>query len=247
MKQIDLNADLGEGMAFDAELLNIVSSASVACGGHAGSAETMRQTLNAAKGRGVRTGAHPGFADPEHFGRRRLDIPVSEIWAQISVQIEALVAIADDVGQAVSYVKLHGALYNMAAENLALSRVLFESIKDRFGLLPIMALDGSAQVDAALEIGLPVIREAFADRRYTGSGLLMARSEPGAVLHATGQVAAQAIGIARDGVALAPDGKEVSLNAQSICLHGDNQAALEMARAVRAELEGAGIAIGTAV
>lgn len=247
MSEIDLNADLGEGMDYDAELLDIVTSASVACGGHAGDAATMEATLRAAKSRGVVTGAHPGFADRENFGRVRLILEFPALWDQISGQIADVVTIAEQVGQPISYVKLHGALYNMAAEDQALSEQLFATIKDTFGPLPIMTLDGSAQVRAAERIGLPIIREGFADRAYLDDGTLAPRDRPGAVLHDPDAATAQAVRMARAGEIATLSGKVIPCNVQSICLHGDNAAALELARAVRAGLEAEGIAVRAVV
>jgi len=244
---IDLNADLGEDMPHDNELLGIVSSASIACGGHAGSPETMRRTLAAAKAAGVVAGAHPGFEDPEHFGRRALDLPLAAVQDLVTRQIEAISRIGDEVGHPVSYVKLHGALYNMAGQDADLAKAIFEAVAHRCGLLTVLALDNSAQAEAAEVVGLPVIREAFADRRYLPDGHLVPRSDPGAVYSDPAIACAQAIGIARDGSITTGDGSRIATAAQSICLHGDNAKALDMARTIRAGLEEHNIAIRAAL
>ncbi|HHG89549.1 MAG TPA: LamB/YcsF family protein [Devosia sp.] len=246
MTSIDLNADLGEGAAFDAELLEIVSSASIACGGHAGSAEIMGRTLLGAKRAGVRTGAHPGFVDPENFGRKRLDLPADAIAVQVVEQLEAMAAIAEKAGQPISYVKLHGALYNWASEDYALAHTIFEAVKAFKPSMAILALDGSKQLKAAEGLGLKTIPEAFADRAYDASGLLVPRSLPGSVFSDPAQAVAQALGIASDRQITAIDGGVLKSKAKSICLHGDNEAALKIARAIRDALGEAGVAISAA-
>ncbi len=230
---VDLNADLGEGMAFDNQLLEIVSSASIACGGHAGSEEIMKMSLGAAARNGVVTGAHPGFADPEHFGRRKLDLPAKTVAHQVVDQLETISEIAGRIGQPISYVKLHGALYNMASEDFGLAQTIFSAVAGFDPELAIMALAGSAQLAAAKELGLKNIAEAFADRAYTAKGLLLSRSHPRAVYSDPAMAVAQAIGIAIDSSVTTLDGTRVACQARSICLHGDNDAALELARAVR--------------
>lgn len=247
MKAIDLNADLGEGGDFDAELLEIVSSASVACGGHAGSDEIMRETLLAAKAQDVRTGAHPGFIDPENFGRRELDLSFDAIADQVVLQIRRILAVGEQVGQIISYVKLHGALYNMTAQDGVLAEHLFGVLRREFGPLPMMALEGSAQIAAATRLDTLVIREGFADRAYANTGNLVPRSVDGAVLHDAAAVVQQAVRMARDGEIVAVDGTLIASNVQSICLHGDNVAALELAKAVQAGLRDANIAVSSKV
>ncbi len=243
MNSIDLNADLGEGAAFDEQLLGIVSSASVACGGHAGSAKLMERTLLAAKTAGVRTGAHPGFVDPDSFGRKRLDLPAETIAAQVVTQLQSITAIAEKVGQPISYVKLHGALYNWASEDYALAHTIFEAVKSFNPSLAILALDGSKQLKAAEGLGLKTIPEAFADRAYDADGLLVSRSRAGAVYSEPALAVAQALGIARDRQIIAIDGAALPSGAKSICLHGDNESALKIAHSIREALGEAGVAI----
>lgn len=243
MTELDLNADLGEGMPGDAALLDIVSSASIACGGHAGDETTMRLTLRAAKARRVAVGAHPGFADREHFGRRRLLLPPEELDEQVRGQVRMLVELAEEEGVPVRYLKLHGALANMAAEEPAVAALCFAAVTGLVPGLSVLAIDDSAQVEVAEAFGYPVVREAYADRAYQPNGLLVPRSEPGAVLHDAGAIAERAVRLARAGELVAIDGSVIRTEATSLCIHGDTEEAVTIARAVRAALEAEGIAI----
>jgi UPF0271 protein len=243
MITLDLNADVGEGMGNDDALLELVSSASIACGGHAGDETTMRATIRAAKARGVVIGAHPGFADREHFGRRRLLLPPQELDEQVRGQVRRLVEIAEEEGAAVRYLKLHGALANMAAEEPAVAALCFASVTGLVDNLAILALDNSAQVEVAEDLGLGVIREAYADRAYQPDGLLLPRSEPGAELHDPEVVAARAMRLAEKGQIVAIDGTIISTAARSLCVHGDTPEAVEIVRRLRQALDDAGIAV----
>ena len=245
MTALDLNADMGEGMGADEDLLALVSSASIACGGHAGDEATMRATIRAAKERGVVIGAHPGFADREHFGRRRLLLPPQELDEQVRGQVRRLVEIAEEEGAAVRYLKLHGALANMAAEEPAIAALCFASVTGLVDDLAILALDNSAQVEVAEDLGLAVIREAYADRAYQPDGLLVPRSEPGAVLHDPEAVAARAIRLPEKGEIVAVDGTVISTAARSLCIHGDTPEAVEIARHLRGSLAAAGIEVAS--
>lgn len=247
MKSIDLNADLGEGAAYDVELLQIVSSASVACGGHAGDEGTMERTLLAAKQAGVVTGAHPGYLDKKNFGRVELDIAAGEVAQQVVEQLHVIHDIAQKVAQPIPYVKLHGALYNRASKEYDFARVVFSAIKEYCSSLAILALDNSAQIRAAQDVGLHTIAEAFADRAYTEDGLLVARGQAGAVYNRTDIAVKQAVAIAQVGEVVSQSGKRIKSGARSLCLHGDNDAAIKLATAVRDGLQQAGIAIRTAV
>lgn len=243
MTWLDLNADLGEGMGGDDELLGIVSSASIACGGHAGDEATMRRALRAARDRGVAVGAHPGFMDRENFGRRRLILPPEELDAEVREQMKTLLALADEEGVAVRYVKLHGALANMAAEEPAIAAVALAATAGLVEDLGVLAIDNSAQVEVALGLGFAVVREAYADRAYQTDGLLVPRSAPGAVLHDPEAVAGRAVRLAETGEIVAFDGTVIQTEAQSLCIHGDTAEAVAIARAVREALEARGIAI----
>ncbi len=246
MTWLDLNADLGEGVGDDPAMMALISSASIACGGHAGDDFTMRLAIRSARERGVVVGAHPGFPDRETFGRRRLLMPPAELDASIRAQVSALIDIAADEGVAVRYVKLHGALANMAAEDPAVAMVAFAACKGLADDLAVLAIDHSAQVEVAELLGFPVIREAYADRAYQPDGLLVPRSEPGAVIHEPLAVAARALQLAEQGEMVAIDGSAIPTDARSLCIHGDTPDAVAMARAVRSALEGAGIEVRSA-
>jgi len=241
--KFDLNADLGEGSGSDEALLEIVSSASVACGGHAGDDISMHIAIRAAKARGVAVGAHPGFADPEHFGRRRLVLPPEELDAQVRSQVRRLVEIGEEEGVPVRYVKLHGALANMAAEEPSVAAVAFAAVVGLADRLAILALDESAQVEVAATMGFPVVREAYADRAYQPNGLLVPRSGPGAVLHDAGAIAERAVQLATASELVAIDGTIIQSEARSLCIHGDTAEAVAIARRVRDALEAEGIEI----
>jgi UPF0271 protein len=246
MTSIDLNADLGEGMGTDDDLLAIVSSASIACGGHAGDAATIRRILNICKARGVRAGAHPGYNDPKRFGRFRLVMPLEQLLGQIRSQLFLVRHIADEVDVPLEYVKLHGALANQTAEELAFAVGIFGSIQAMDPAMAVLALDNSQQVRAAKAVGLPLIREAYADRAYEANGLLAPRSEEGAVIHDPEAVIERCLRLAVKGEIVAIDGTVLKSGARSICLHGDTPGAVDLAREVRAALEGEGIAIAPA-
>ncbi|MCO4891594.1 MULTISPECIES: LamB/YcsF family protein [Cupriavidus] len=246
--QIDLNSDLGESfgawsMGNDAAMLDIVSSANVACGFHAGDPAGILQTLKAAAERGVSVGAHVSYPDLQGFGRRNMDVASADLVADVIYQISALSGMAATVGTAVRYVKPHGALYNTIASDERQARDVIAAIRAVNQELALVALAGSPLVAWAREAGLRVIAEAFADRAYTPQGTLVSRREKGAVLHDAADVAQRMLRLAREGTVLAIDGSVARVEAQSICVHGDSDGALEMARAVRAALERDGIAI----
>lgn len=240
---IDLNADLGEGMGTDDDLLQIVSSASIACGGHAGDAPTIRHMLKCCKTLGVRAGAHPGYADPKRFGRFRLVMPLDQLLSQIRSQLFLVRFIADEVDVKLSYVKLHGALANQTAEEMAFSVGIFASIQAMDPRMAVLALDNSQQVRAAKAVGLPLIREAYADRAYRPDGLLVPRADEGAVIRDIDRVVQRCVRLAQKGEIVAVDGTVLHSQARSICLHGDTPGAVEIAREVRLALESEAIVI----
>ena len=243
MSPIDLNADLGEGGGGDDALLEIVTSASIACGGHAGDRQTMLRALRACRERGIRAGAHPGFVDRANFGRKRLDLPIETLQRQLAGQLEDLRSAAAEAGVALSYVKLHGAMANRAAEDLAYAQALFGTVQAFDPDLSVLALDNSRQVDAAHALGLPVIREAYADRAYTPDGQLASRALEGAVIHDPGTVVQRCLRLALEGEIVATDGTILRSQARSICVHGDTPGAAQLARKVRAALEAAGVTV----
>lgn len=247
MSWLDLNADLGEGVGNDAAMLEIVSSANVACGGHAGDAETMRATVRAAKAAGVVVGAHPGFADRENFGRKRLMLPPEELDQSIREQVRALVEVAEEEGWPVRYVKLHGALANMAAEEPAVMALCLAAVEGLVQDMAVLAIDNSVQVEVAEALGYRTIREAYADRAYQFGGLLVPRQMPGAVLHDSAAIAERAVRLATKGEIVAADGAVFSTTANSLCIHGDTPDAVAIARAVKDALASAGVEIRAAL
>jgi UPF0271 protein len=244
---IDLNADLGEGQGTDDALLDVVSSASIACGGHAGDAPTIRRILELCKARGVRAGAHPGYVDRERFGRFRVVMPLDQLLAQLRSQMVLIRWIADEVDMPLAYVKLHGALANEAAEQMPLAVAVFGTLQGMDPRMAALVLDDSQQVRGARAVGMPIIREAYADRAYMPDGLLVPRSQPGAVIEDASEVVARCLRLATQGEIVAVDGSVIKSRARSICLHGDTPGALHLAREVRAALEGEGVTIGPAL
>ena len=248
MFEIDLNSDLGESlgawsMGDDAAMLDIVSSANVACGFHAGDPAGILATLKAAQARGVAVGAHVAYPDLIGFGRGAMDVASSDLVADVIYQIGALQGLAQAAGTSIGYVKPHGALYNTIAHDSAQARDVIAAIRAVDANLALVALAGSPLVRWAQDAGLRVVAEAFADRAYTPQGTLVSRREPGAVLHDSALVASRMLRLVRDGVGEAVDGSLASVQAQSICVHGDSPGAVAMARAVRAALEADGIAV----
>ncbi|HXA79687.1 MAG TPA: 5-oxoprolinase subunit PxpA, partial [Opitutaceae bacterium] len=216
MNRIDLNCDLGEGAGNDAGLMPLVTSANIACGGHAGNEATMRATVALAQKHGVAIGAHPGFPDREHFGRRELEMSPEEIWATVMIQIMALRAIAP-----LRHVKPHGALYNLAARDATVAGVIVDAVLAVDKELILFALAGSELVKAGRARGLRVAEEVFADRTYQADGSLTPRSRPEAMLTNEDAVVAQVMRMIGEGKVRATDGVDVSVKADTICIHGD--------------------------
>ena len=248
MSVIDLNSDLGESlgawsMGDDAAMLDIVSSANVACGFHAGDPAGILATLKAAHARGVSVGAHVAYPDLLGFGRRNMDVASADLVADVIYQIGALQGLAQAAGTRITYVKPHGALYNTIAHDSAQARDVIAAIRAVDANLALVALAGSPLVRWAQDAGLRVVAEAFADRAYTPQGTLVSRREPGAVLHDSALVASRMLRLVRDGVIEAVDGSLARVQAQSICVHGDSPGAVEMARAVRMALESDGVVV----
>ncbi len=246
--RIDLNADLGEGfgawrLGDDEALLEIVTSANVACGFHAGDPVIMARVCRIAAERGVAIGAQVGYHDLAGFGRRRIDIAAPELSADVLYQLGALEAFARAAAARVRYVKPHGALYNTAADDPDQAGAVVAAVRRYDPTLPVLGLPGSALQAAADEAGVPFVAEAFADRAYTARGRLLPRSQPGAVHQDEATVVAQAVSLVRDGVVTAVDGTPVPVRAASLCLHGDTPGAVGYARAVRAALQHAGARI----
>lgn len=248
MTVIDLNSDLGESlgawkMGDDAAMLDIVTSANVACGFHAGDAAGILATLRAAAARGVAVGAHVGYRDLAGFGRRNMDVASADLVADVIYQIGALQGLARAAGTTVRYVKPHGALYNTIAHDERQARDVITAIRAADPSLVLVALAGSALVGWARAEGLTVVAEAFADRAYTAQGTLVSRREPGAVLHDAQAVARRMVRLVREGVVEAIDGRVTRVEADSICVHGDSPGAVQMARAVREALTREGVTL----
>ncbi len=235
MAYVDLNADLGEGMLGDAALLTVVTSANVACGGHAGDAATMRRTLAAAQQHGVTVGAHPGWADPAHFGRRAMPLSAESIRTTLQTQVAALVALGQVQGWPVKYVKLHGALANqVAADDAAALAVgnLLREVNLGWLVMPLTAMHR-----AALLLDVVHYCEAFADRTYTADGHLTPRTQEGAVLHDADAIAARALEMVRRQALPTNSGAWLAARIDSLCVHGDTPDALDIAHALRQRLE----------
>jgi UPF0271 protein len=246
--QIDLNSDLGEGygpwtMGDDAQILDCVTSANIACGGHAGDPETMFRTLRLAAQRGVRVGAHPGYADREGFGRRVIPMAVDEIGRLVVAQVGALVALARLAGTEVRYVKPHGALGNLAAADRSVAAGIVAAIRGLDPQLAVLAISGTMLEQVAREQGVAVYSEVFADRAYQPNGQLVPRSQPGAVLHGAKEAADRLVGYLRTGRMPVAGGEPIALRADSICVHGDSAHAVEMARHIRARLQAEGVVL----
>ncbi len=246
--RVDLNADLGEystgsPAGNDAALMPLISSASIACGGHAGDEEVMRQTILLARDHGVSAGAHPSFPDREGFGRRDLELPAAEVEALVREQVAALAAIARVEGIHLRHVKPHGALYNLAASNDAIADAVARAAASVDPSLILFGLAGSALVAAGRRAGLRTASEAFADRAYRADGSLVPRSEPGALIDSPTAVAARALAMVRERGVPAIDGTRIALEVDTICVHGDTPGAAALARSVRAALLDAGIAV----
>ena len=245
---IDLNSDVGESfgrwrLGDDDAVLDVVTSANVACGFHAGDASTLRRCCESATRRGVVVGAQVGYRDLAGFGRRFIDMDPGELADDVVYQIGALQALARVTGARVAYVKPHGALYNATVHHEAQARAVVEAVAAYDATLPLMGLPGSRLLAEAERAGLRPVREAFADRGYTTEGTLVPRTEPGALLDDPDEVAARVVRLVRDGEVEAVDGTVVRVDAESVCLHGDSPGAVEMATAVRAALDEAGVAV----
>jgi UPF0271 protein len=231
--KFDINADLGEGMANDEALLSIVSSANIACGGHAGSKDLMRQTVRLALAKGVRIGAHPSFPDRENFGRTPMRMADEDMKTTLREQIAALDAIAKEEGGRVSHVKPHGALNNLACHDAGLAAMIAEIVRDYDPGLALFAPALSELYKAGVAAGLFVFAEIYADRAYDEGGMLVARNLPGAVIHDPEICAARVRAMIEQGGIITQSGQLLACPIDSICVHGDNAQAVQTAQAVR--------------
>ena len=242
-RRVDLNADVGEGAGDDARLMPFLSSASIACGYHAGNAAVMRNAVEFARRNGVAIGAHPGFKDRKGFGRRELHLSSAELHELIVRQLALLAEIADSKGLRPNHVKPHGALYNMAAREPALADTIARAVASFDRHLVLFALAKSRLIEAGQRAGLRTASEVFADRGYRADGSLVPRTEPGAVLEDADRVVQRALTMVRDRSVVAVDGTVVPLDVDTICVHGDTRGAIEFVRRLRGALESAGVEI----
>ncbi|HEY3217531.1 MAG TPA: 5-oxoprolinase subunit PxpA [Candidatus Limnocylindria bacterium] len=245
MRTIDINSDLGEGAGHDAEIMPLITSANIACGGHAGDERTMRTTVELARRHGVAIGAHPGYPDRANFGRLALKMDPLALIESIAGQIRSLIAIADGASAQVRHVKAHGAMYNQADRDKDIARAIASGIYDdaRGAGLLVFAAPRSAMLDAAKAMDLRVAREGFIDRVYEPDGTLRSRKLPGAVHIDPKVAAAQAVGFIRDGGVRAHDGTFIKLEVETLCFHGDTPGAPAIAAAVREALAREGVEV----
>ncbi len=250
MTAIDLNSDLGEGfgpwpMGDDATMLSIVTSANIACGGHASDTETMYKTLELARDNNVIVGAHPGYNDREGFGRRVIPMTPDEIGRMCAAQIGALMGVAAQVGVKVRYVKPHGALGNLAARDRAVADRIVAAVQKIDPDLAMLAISGTESEQAARAANAPVYSEIFADRGYLSTGQLVPRGQDGAMIHDAAEAAGRLLTFLESGLMPVIDGDPIPLAAQSICVHGDSAGAVAMARGIRNRLSAEGVSIAS--
>ena len=232
---IDFNSDLGEGAGTDAVLMPLISSANIACGGHAGNENTMRTTIELAIRHKVAIGAHPGYPDRERFGRIPMDMPPRELIDSIRRQVDSLIGVASRMGARVTHVKAHGALYNQGERDATIARNIIFGIQAATGghELVIVAPPGSAMVQEASGLGMKVAREGFVDRAYEADGTLRSRSVAGSLLTDPADAVRQALSFVKNGGVSAVDGSFLALAVDTLCVHGDTPGAPEIAHAVR--------------
>lgn len=250
MLSVDLNCDCGEGfgpyaMGDDEAMLDLVTSANVACGFHAGDPQIMARTFALAKAKGVAIGAHPGFPDLWGFGRRRLPFSAEEIERLVAYQVGAAKALAALAGHRLAYVKLHGALSNIAMEEEKVANAAVRAVKAAGPELGLLAVAGTMQEAAGRAAGLRVWSEIYADRAYTEAGLLLERSRPSAVLTNAEEIAERVLAMVEAAAVIAVSGARVPVGVDSICVHGDSANAVDMAKAVRGRLAAAGVALAS--
>ncbi len=246
--KVDLNSDMGEGfgpwrMGDDAALLDVITSANIACGFHAGDPDVMAETMRLAAKNGVGIGAHPGFADLKGFGRRRLNIGADELSNMIAYQLGAAEGVAKSVGAKIRHFKLHGALANMCAEDATLAKTCYSAALRVNPEIILMVLAETAQQAVVQELGANWAGEIFADRAYEDDATLVDRSKAGAVLHDADMAAERILNMLREDAIIAESGKRIPAKIDTICLHGDTPEAVEMARALRTKLSAAGVTL----
>ncbi|MFB9067956.1 5-oxoprolinase subunit PxpA [Pseudofulvimonas gallinarii] len=242
-EHIDFNCDLGEGCGDDAAIVPCISSASIACGGHAGSEQSMREAVELCRAHGVAVGAHPSFVDREHFGRRELSMSPAAIHVLVTAQTRRLLAVCEQASVRLRHVKPHGALYNRAARDRDVADAVVAAVHALDPQLFVYALAGSELVHAARARGLQVAEEVFAERGYTAQGRLVPRGQPGDVIESVNAAMAQVRTMLRDGQVEAVGGGRVPIHADTLCLHGDRDDAAAFARALHETLRAEGFNI----
>ena len=240
---VDLNADLGEGAGHDAELFELISSANIATGFHAGDADTMHVAVSSAKNRGVAVGAHPGFFDRENFGRKELKVTADEVFDAVAFQLGVFQAIAEAAGLRPNHVKPHGALYNMAVRDGKIAEAIARATKSLDAKLILFAPENSALARAGESHGLQIAHEVFADRNYLADGSLVPRSRADALLNNPEDAAVRVLRMLREGKVRSVEGDDVGVRVETICVHGDTPGAVEFARQLRSQLESQGVRI----
>jgi len=240
---VDLNADLGEGSGRDAELFELISSANIATGFHAGDSDTMHAAVSAAKKYGVAVGAHPSFFDRENFGRKELAMPAEEVFDAVAYQLGIFQAIASALDVRPNHVKPHGALYNMAVRDAKLADAIARAIESNDPKLILFAPDKSQLAGAGEAHGLQIAREIFADRNYLNDGWLVPRTRPDALLYNPKEAAQRVLRMLREGKVRSVEGRDVEVRGETICVHGDTPGAVEFARELRTRLEREGVDI----
>ena len=246
--KVDLNCDLGESfgnykIGGDDKIIPLISSTNVACGFHAGDPVVMKKTIETAKKNNIGIGAHPGFLDLMGFGRREMKISIDEAKAYVLYQLGALGAFCKSEGVKLQHVKPHGALYNMAAKDYKLSRAICEAVAEFDNSLIILGLSGSETLKAAKDLGLKYASEVFADRAYEEDGSLVARSKEGAMIHDENEAIERVVKMIKEQKVTSITGKEISIKADSICVHGDGEKALLFVKKIREKLESENILI----
>ena len=248
MKSLDLNCDLGEGFGVyqvgdDEQLLQYVTSANVACGFHAGDPSTMAKTVRLAVASGVSVGAHPSLADLQGFGRREMVVSPAEVYDAVAYQLGALQAIAKAAGTSVRHVKAHGALYNMAAKNEQLAEAISRAVKDVDSSLVFYAPAGTLSVTVARDVGLRVLCEVFGDRTYQDDGTITPRKLPRAMIASLDESVAQVKNMLQDGFVRSLSGREIPIEADTLCIHGDQPGAVSFVKGLREALIAAGVTL----
>ena len=241
--RVDINADLGEGGQHDDQLYSLITSANIACGFHAGDADTMRVAILRARDAGVAVGAHPSLFDRENFGRKELPVTAGDVANAVKYQLGIFQSIAESADVSMTHVKPHGALYNMAARNSELAGAVIESVMEIDPALILFGPAGSELVSAGERAGLKIAREVFADRNYLANGSLVPRARPDALLHDPSEAAERVVRMLRDGKVRSVEGPDVDVQAETVCVHGDAPGAVEFARALRSRLKKEGVRI----